>query len=211
VSVKNKQNRKVFVTILFIFVCSIVFLTQTKIDKLDVNDSKLNIGRVEIPKEFSCDWYETTFDWDYHEVLNERWFEYYVANSNDDIKAFQWSDEHEGAVIHLAIVDYKYPITATNNYFLLDTAARKKQNYPNNENKNKLVLTNRTWINRVANQETFQCGTGTEEKCYGWFYRARYGQYYLQIEASGPTCYQYFEQVVAAINNQFIDSIENKK
>ena len=212
-SAKNENKRKAFglVFMFFAFVCSIVFLVRTNIYKLDINSGKLNIDRLKIPKRFSCDWYDTTFDWDYHEILDERWLEYYVVNSNNDIKAFQWSDEREGAVIHLAIVDYKKPLVATYNYFILDPAGRKKEYYSNFENRTKLVLTNRTWVNRVANQETILCGTGTEEKCYGWFYRARYGQYYLQIEMNGPACYQYFEQVVATINNQFIDSIKEEK
>lgn len=207
----NKKiiKRSFLIGLVVLILLSIFF--QANAGKLSIDIDKLNMSDTEIPKDFSCDWYEKIFEWEYTEIIDERWIEYYAVNPDEKIRIFQWSEEDEGGVIQLAIVDYKHPITARINYFLLDPSRRRKEYYSNFENKIKLVLANGTWINKVADQATFQCGTGTEEKCYNWFYRARYGQYYLQIEANGPTCYQYFEQVVANINNQFITNIETKK
>lgn len=210
-SIKGIPKYSLLIALLTITALSLFTFVQFNGQKLDIDSNRIDMSNVEIPKEFSCDWYDATLEWEYIEVLDEGWLEYYTANSSDSVRAFQWSEELEGGVIHLAIVDYKYPIIATTNYLLLDPAGRKKEHYPNFENGIELVLTNRTWVNSIADQEAFQCGNGTEDKCYGWFYRARYGQYYLQIEEYGPTCYQYFEQVVGAINNIFFESLHHKK
>ncbi len=207
---KKKQDAFVKKILVFVLVLASVALLQImgkwslKIDDIDMMETI-------IPSEFSCDQYEAELNWTYHEVTNERWLEYYVADSNKETRAFQWVDETEGGVIHLAIVDFKVPAIAMMNYFLLDPAGRKKEFYENFQNKTKFVPTNEIWINDFVDQDIVQCGTGTEEKCYGWFYRARYGQYYLYIEDSGPTCYSHFEQVVKAINTEFVKNLQATK
>lgn len=207
----SKKGAPKYTTLIVLLTLIAFSIAKLNAQKLNIDKNRIDMSGVEIPKEFSCDWYNTTLEWEYSEVLDERWLEYYTANSNDNVRAFQWSEKLEGGAIHLAIVDYKHPIIATVNYILLDPAGRKKEYYPNFENRVELVLSNQTWSNSIANQETFQCGNGTEDKCYSWFYRARYGQYYLQIEEYGPTCYQYFERVAATINNAFSDNAHNKK
>jgi len=60
------------------------------------------------------------------------------------------------------------------------------------------------WVNKDANDEAVRCGGGTQDRCTGWFYLARYGQYYLWINFFQDTNYQTFEEIVKIINDQVV-------
>ena len=64
------------------------------------------------------------------------------------------------------------------------------------------------WINENANEEAVLCGDGTQDKCTGWFYRARYGQYYILIHFYRDIHYEVFEEIVKSITNQFVRNLE---
>jgi hypothetical protein len=206
-----KKKPQAFVGLLLFLLLAVVvlvfqqFLTANK--KIDIGN--LDMSLTNLPGEFNCDWHESDVSWDYFTIDEEQWISDYVPNPNVDIKAFQWIDEKDGGVIHLAIVDYKIPLNAHLHYYLLDPSQRKKEYFENfSNNKQNIVPPGWTWVNQKANRESVQCGAGSENKCYGWFYRAQYGQYYLYIHDNGPACMNFFEQVVIEINKEFSQHLE---
>ena len=93
--------------------------------------------------------------------------------------------------------------------FLLDPAQRQKEFYVNfSEKRDNIIPPSWDWINTDANEASVQCGIGTEEKCFVWFYRARYDQYYVYVEYVGPVCYLFFEELAISINEQFLSNLQ---
>jgi hypothetical protein len=157
-----------------------------------------------LPTHLTCQWYSNNTNWSYAVLDDKSWLDRFVANADANGKVFAWTDEIGNEVVYLVIVNYNYPIVAKINYALLDPSRFYRDSYENflNPSKNSSFVS-LDWKNEISDQEAVQCGTGNRDKCYGWFYRARYAQTYLYIYSHGPNCDNGFEDIVKAINTQF--------
>jgi hypothetical protein len=191
--------------IIFIVLISIVIafiIWQASLLRTQMDVETLEFEDIKIPNKVNCPMYSSELQHEYKTIENDRWFEDYVARSDVEISAFQWVDEDVGHVVHLAIVDYQYPINAWFNYLVLDPKYRRE------EHNGPIVDLDDDpsyWLLKEynADRESAQKGGLYNDEWHSWYYRALYGQYYLYIEDPGRGCEDYFEDLVIEISNKF--------
>lgn len=149
-------------------------------------------------------------DWEYVLETGEYWYSDYPTGPlskfpQEDVKVFHWIDNCHGTVFEVGVIDYKLPIIAKLFFLLNNPKGRlKKIEWNFSYDKENIVPKHWDWNSKDADQDVVLCGDGTEENCFGWFYQARYGQYYLLINFWQNLNYQDFEKIAKAINDQFI-------
>jgi len=200
---KRKQRLR---TILYVIILAITILVIRQVLLLR---QKIELSDIDFQEElqgirYSCNGKSVNLNLSYEKVENERWYEIYVSNPDVDIAAFQWVDDEFGAVTHLAIVDYKLPINAWLHYSLLDPSKRYKKLYSGMILNIEDTSENETWswVNEEVDQESIQLSN------FGWWYRARYGQYYLYIEDVGKGCSSYFQEILNRLNGKFVTYLD---
>jgi len=208
--------RKAFVIVVVLsLMCIIVFaLVQAQETRLTLDISSLSLNQAKIPERWKC--YrcegEIITDWDYRELeSNNNINSILLDNSSkyNDGKTFQWIDKENGYIIDTAIIDYKIPVVAQINFLLNDPKGRLKKVFWNyTYAKENIVPPNWDWNNHKADEVAVRCGDGTQEQCTGWFYQARYGQYYLIIYFRQNLDYRTFAEIAIAINETFLSHLE---
>jgi hypothetical protein len=198
----KKLTHPLFALIGILIFGVIVYLTQFRgIKRIDV--SVLKMEKAILPEKFECSWYSlNNVKWNYKNQYNEEYL--YMGMTKTDGKIMHWIDDVNGGVVNAVIVNYEYPIIAKIYYFLQNPKWLYKDSFENFISSKPVNLNNWKWNNKFANEESVQCGLGSQEHCNGWFYRARYAQYFLYIRYQGPDCVESFEGIVKSINEQFI-------
>ncbi len=200
---KRPKRAILIITItLFSILIIAIYLTQFQgIKSIDI--SALEMEKTQLPEKLECNWYSVNnAKWDYREQYSEEFL--YMGATKDDRKSIQWVSESDNGVINVTIVNYGYPIIAKMYYSLQNPQRLYGDSYENFINSTPVNLDSWIWKNTFADQESVQCGLGDQEHCSGWFYRARYAQYFLYIRYQGPDCSETFENIVKAINKQLV-------
>jgi hypothetical protein len=174
--------------------------------------SDLDMSQAKIPTTWDCSWCKSAIvtEWEYVVETNRNWYSDYTtdpysSNSLRDIRVYHWIDEIHGYVFELAIIDYKYPLVAQIHFYLNDPKDIYRKTFWNfSYAPENIVPKDWDWENNEADEYLVRCGIGTEERCFDWFYQARYGQYYLLIHFYQDLNYKNFEEIVKAINREFI-------
>jgi hypothetical protein len=194
------MRRKIFI-ILLILLVTIVYLIINSFKFNNVDISMFPMIETKMPTQLTCDWYDNNnVEWDYQEQEREEFL--YLGSSESDSKVAQWIHKEDGALISLTIVNYKSPIIAYLYYRLQDPYKLNKDSFSNVGDSNLVGFP--SWENKFSSEDTVQCAAGDDKYCNGWFYRARYSQYFLYIDYHGPDCIQSFENITKSINEQFI-------
>jgi hypothetical protein len=174
--------------------------------------SKMNLQNVQLPTKLGCGWCKTerNVDWVYEEITDhyqrDRLSPIFIGSYDDtDAKLAYWIDENHGYVIQLILVNYENPINGRIHFSVNDPVGRLRKTNTNFQyNKSNIVPSDWDWVNKDADDEAVRCGGGTQDRCNGWFYLARYGQYYVWIKFFQDTNYQTFEEIVKIINDQVV-------
>ena len=54
-----------------------------------IDIQSLDFNLVSLPEKLSCSWQEVKYNWAFQTIEDYDWFDYYVGNSEADIKALQ--------------------------------------------------------------------------------------------------------------------------
>ncbi len=187
-----------------IITISLLVIRQVQLYRQEIELSEIEFQDELYGIRYTCNGKSELLNLSYERVENDRRYEDYVGNPNVEIVAFQWVDDEFGAVMHLVIVDYKLPINAWINYSLLDPAHRYKEHYFGKIMDIEETQENETWswVNEEADKDSIQISN------HVWWYRARYGQYYLYIEDVGKPCSIYFQEILKRLNGKFVTYID---
>ena len=185
-----------FVAITIFGVTFMFFRKNGQSIKVDV--SLLDMSKTILPTEFICkEKTVRTEKWVYEPGRTAMLPNDYAKRSGYKFQSVLWSND-EGFVEFL-LIDFEYSTTAKFNYEILNPGRIYGEDYDFARSDVKYW----EWENRLADEESVQCGFGDKNSCQHWFYRARYSSYYLYITLPGPICSQAFEEVVKAITSQF--------
>jgi len=202
---EKRKQLKIFFIVLFSIVIAFV-IWQASLFRPQIDVETLDFEDIKIPNKINCPLYSSELQHEYEIIDNDRWFEDYVARSDVEISAFQWVDEDVGHVVHLAIVDYQYPINALFNYWALNPKSRRDEhNGPIvdfDDEPSEWLL-----IEYNADRESAQKGRFYNDEWHSWYYRVLFGQYFLYIEDPGRGCEEYFQDLVTVISNRFAQYI----
>lgn len=205
-----------FIRILLIGILSYIFALLVNPPGQFAPIDNLRLEKITLPGEWLCTWCdeeETVVpDWEFAEA--EDWvyedYDRYAssANPNDTMFVGIWQDSNSGGWIETVIADYKLPIRADLAYYLHDPPKIYwKSNWNFVYEKENIVPSDWDFINLAADEEAILCGGGDETRCGGWYYHARYKQYYLFIwyplELDSGT----FERIVEAVTEHFAEEI----
>jgi hypothetical protein len=211
--------RRLKILIILLVVISACIIVFTIIQFLDLRSKKivsdLDMSQASIPTSWDCAWCDKRIvvHWKYQIETAEGWYSNYPVspfskNPRNDITVSHWIDQENGYVIELAIIDYKYPFIAQIYFYLNDPKDRLRKVFWNfTYSPQNIVPVDWNFTNNEADQYLVRCGDGTQDHCFGWFYQARYGQYYLLIHFYQDLSYKAFQDIVIAINEQFIQTI----
>ena len=125
-------------------------------------------------------------DWIYT-TDTDIWSIYYAApafidNNELRIKEIIWEDKASSNVIVTLIIDYQSPVIARIYFFLNDPKGKYQGEYWNFQYaKEDIIPKDWDFVNGKADEEVVRCGDSSKNSCGGWFYQARYGQYYILI------------------------------
>lgn len=211
-------NKKILLLLCIIFLILLIFLCEQYFSlRPQIIVSYLDMNKTVIPTIHNCSTCGgsgSIGDWKYTvgTSINDN-SDYptgpFSSAPKNDVQIYYWVDGSNNYMIELGIVDYKLPIIAKEYYFLNDPRGRLKNIYWNFlYSKQNIIPPSWDWENNSADEDVALCGDGTEDYCTGWFYQARYGQYYLLIHYFQGLDYKSFEQVVQAINDQFIAELQ---
>lgn len=206
----KKRNILLILFLILVFVSFVICLVINKsVFRKDIEISTLDMSGTALPSQLVCNGQSYTASWTYEIPNQETYLNYQLLEIIPDARAFQWIGNKDEGTIYLAIADYQTPLNAKLHYILLDPVKVYSDDYENFiYRSSKMTPNDWVWNNKFANEETIQCGLGNQEKCYGWFYTARYSQYFLSIMYYGPICSNGFESIVTAINDQFVKYLE---
>ena len=197
--------------ILILLLITTVFVVIT--ERLPDHDlSKMNLQNVQLPTKWECDWCETerNADWVYEEIIDvyqQNGLSPIFIGSHDDTdaKLAYWIDKNNGYAIQIILVNYENPINGRIHFSVNDPVGILRKTNPNFQyDKSNIVPGDWDLVNKDADDEAVRCGGGTQDRCTGWFYFARYGQYYVWIRFLQDINYQTFEEIVKAINDQVV-------
>jgi hypothetical protein len=201
-----KINSKIFkVLATSTVLCFVAIIIIYKyIYAVTANFSLPDMSQISLPDQFVCKGNISYMKgWVYSVNNQPTWLNNYVKDSGFENISIQWMN-NEG-LIELVLVNYKHPTMAKIYYELLNPERIYRDEYQNFISSSPNINPkNWKWKNKVADEESVQCGTGSEENCYKWFYRARYSEYYLYVTLDGPICSEAFEIVVKSVNEQLI-------
>lgn len=189
------------IIISLISLITFIYLINWLLSLKQLEISSLQMEGALLPAELKCDWYDINdINWNYGKQYQEEFI--YMGYAASDGETFQWTDEKNGIVVNVVIVNYKSPIIAYLYYRLQDPYRLYKDSFSNAKNSNLYEFP--LWKNTFSSEDTVQCAAGDTTYCNGWFYRARYSQYFLYIRYHGPDCIESFEHITKSINEQFI-------
>lgn len=199
------------VSIILLGILIIIFLSQYLDLEPRINLQDLDMSQTSIPTRWLCNWCESEriAEWSYVDEDNpELYWDRSTRVPLTDLKVIHWIDNNHGYVIQLTIIDYKYPYSASWNFDMNDPVGVYQNTFWNftyaPEN---IVPPDWSWENKNADEDLVRCGDGTQERCTGWFYQARYGQYYLLVYFYQDLSYETFQEIVIAINESFLQAI----
>lgn len=174
-----------------------------------LSNENIDMSTVDMPQSWRCSWanQDNSLQWKFYEVENNQWHYINEWKSLSQIHAFQWVDDSDnGSVIHSAIAYYNIALAAKYQYVFLDPSRRLRRYYENFGERNGGLV---EFHDTRMDEDAMQCGSGTEDKCYGWFYRARYNNYNIYIHDSGPLCFESFSEITSSFNTKFLELIDN--
>jgi hypothetical protein len=191
----------------FILCCQI----NKKILLRDLDIASLDMSGVIMPSQFICNGETYKLSWDYSEPIDQQFYiSTYLSSVSNDAKAFIWQGKKDEGIVYFTVADFDYPLVAKILYPLLDPSRIFATDYENFQRKDSnMTPTNWKLNNYGADNDGVKCGLGNQEKCYGWFYQARYSQYMLLITDYGPYCSEGFASIIQPIIEHFVGFLEN--
>ncbi len=206
------KNRKVIIlallSILILFLIFSQILTMEK--RIDLE--AINLQDTNLPTMWTCDWCkdkkDVHLDWEYNDALND-WGVYYEpvsfsTTSDTKLRQFSWFDKNTSNRVIVIVVDYSCPLLAKLNYSLNDPRGVFQRDFWNFiYDKENMHPSKWVFQNPEADKDTVLCGSGSENNCEGWFYTARYGQYYILVHSYMMMNGQVFENIVKVITDKF--------
>jgi hypothetical protein len=191
----------------------VALLVEVHEMKPKINVTSLSLIHATIPDRWQCISCggEVVADWDYEEMSSEEYLDSLLRPVSANLhngKIFHWLDRNNGYVVEATIVDYKVPAVAQMYFYLNDPKGRLRKEFWNfSYAPEDIVPTSWDWNNNEADQFAVRCGDGNQDECTGWFYQARYGQYYTLIYFYQELDYRTFSEVARAINENFITNL----
>jgi hypothetical protein len=194
----------------------ILVLNQILGMEKSIDVSKINLQEAQLPTSWICTWCEVEtevrLNWKYSDDDQIRIKSYqpipFATDTEENFQEIYWVDIDAHQIITVLIIDYRYPIVSNLLYILKNPKGTHQKYYENFENDSDLIEpTDWKFENVEADKDSVQCGGGSQERCNGWFYRVRYGQYYLMIHPYSSMSVQIFEEIVVAITDEFEENI----
>jgi len=183
-------------------------LTQHSATEPRVDLLSLDFSEAAIPNTWECSWCttEVAAEWDYVVEDNpELYWEPSTGLSSTRLRVIHWVDANHGYVIQATVIDYKCPIAASLNFRLNDPLERLRGTFWNfTYAREDAVPQDWSWVNEAADEDAVRCGDGTQERCTGWFYQARHGQYYILVYFYQDLGIETFRAIARAIDEQFV-------
>jgi hypothetical protein len=178
---------------------------------------KISFQDVELPSSLHCSWcngkQQLMVEWNYREH-GAGWSKNYttpafIKNSEINVIEHFWEDKKKSNIIIVLLIDYKSPIIAKINYMWDDPKNIYKNIFWNFEyDQAKIIPPQWTFVNQNADDEAVRCGNGSGTICEGWFYHARYGQYYILIHSYLKMDMEDFEIIVDLLTIEFENYFE---
>lgn len=111
-----------------------------------------------------------------------------------------WDDTKSGSYVEAAVIEYKSPFVATISFYLNNPSYRYYGGPLWNFTYDRENISQPEWqIESEANSQSVQCGDGNSDLCSEWFYRARYGRFFLIVEFKGGANLETFSKTIEEI------------
>lgn len=216
IRMKRRMLLLIIIVISITSFCLVRYLVLNSGLKPDISVSSIDLSGVSIPITWDCAWCEKQrlADWRYETHVNDVYTEKDpiargMDNNKYELSLHNWIDQNHGYVIQTLIVDYEKPSMARWNYDVADPTGRFSKTCWNfTYSKDDIYPKSWSYTNPASDESVAECCWGTEEMCTGWFYQARYGQYYVLINFVQDIDYRGFQEIVKAINEEFLKQIQ---